>query len=172
MAFSMFLILNWDKTCIQKWILSVEHYDPDQSLSFKMCQTTAFLTYMKKNRPPDESFQKNCSFQIRPTKCFSFWCRLVWRKKKNNLNLALTEKQLFFFVVVFDSLKLRSKLFDSLKLRLANFQDTKMWNIRSGRARKNKLFYESKITYKFPGLEFCPRSNCDKQIFSHKTFSW
>ena len=32
-----------------------------------------------------------------PTKCFTFWCRLVWRK--NNLNLALTEKQLFLCCV-------------------------------------------------------------------------
>ena len=41
-----------------------------------------------------------------PTKCFIFWCRLVW--PKNNWNKALTEKQIVFvlFCVVFDSLKL------------------------------------------------------------------
>ena len=34
---------------------------------------------------------------INPTKCFTFWCRLDWRK--NNLNLASTENQLFLCCV-------------------------------------------------------------------------
>ena len=34
--------------------------------------------------------------QRSPTKCFTFWCRLLWRK--NNLNLALAENQLFLCV--------------------------------------------------------------------------
>ena len=60
-----------------------------------------------------------------PIKFFTFWRRLVWRK--NNLNLALTQKTTVFVLCffVFDSLKLRPTLFYSLKLWLTEYSGHK-----------------------------------------------